>query len=185
MLPDNAIKLPVFFKKGHRALMLLHRPKDGEIGNAQRKAIKRISSNEAEWDSIIIDFYEKQMTTYPNHRIYASVNERDFKKAIIDFKMEQLKAELDLDDGLKRFYANIENRFFSSLSCPFSRGSKFWLIDCDNQNHIEEMLGKVSRENIVHEYPTKNGKHFICTPFNRDKIYLQASIHVDGMLAIN
>lgn len=43
MIIDNLSDLPDMFKDGVRGIVLLHRNKDGQSGNAQRKALKKIS----------------------------------------------------------------------------------------------------------------------------------------------
>ena len=129
---------PIEFKTGYRGIMLLHRSKDGEKGNAQRNSIKKISSCPEEYDRIVAELKEIQKT-YPTHRIYSSVNARNIEKAIQEFKRRQLDCDFIRNKQWNEFYCDIKNRFFSCFMNPLCRDESNWLIDCDSpEEYVEE-----------------------------------------------
>lgn len=173
MLIDDLDSIPEMFKNGVRGIVLLYRSKDGEKGNAQRRAIKKISRNVDEWHNIVREFRELQLTSYHNHRIYASVNSRNMGKAIHEFKLRQVGVDYGNDYELHWFYTDIQNRFFSCLMNPNTRNSRYFLIDCDSEEEYEHALLKLPVELILFTYPTKNGWHIISKPFNPNEILLE------------
>src|SRR5215475_11479264 len=112
-LIETLDEIPEVFTDGVRGLLLLRRNKDGEEGNAQRKAVKRISRNTSEWKAYVRELYEMQQDTHQGHRIYASVNCRDMSKAIHEFRRRQLETEYGNMYEFHTFYCDIKNRFFS------------------------------------------------------------------------
>lgn len=166
MIIDNLDDLPDMFKDGVRGILLLHRNKDGEAGNAQRMAVKQISRNVDEWKKAIEYFRNLQLTQYPTHRIYSSVNPRIMTKAIHEFKLRQIAADYGSTQELLGFYGDVQNRFFSCLMNPSCRASQHFLIDCDTPEEYETNKGKLPADLIVYDYATKNGRHIITKPFN-------------------
>lgn len=166
MIIHQLDNLPDFFKQGFRGIMLLHRNKDGALGNAQRKCIKRISSNITEWNEIVLSLYELKLKHYPEHRIYASVNERNIDKAIHEFQRRTVECMWGARAERDAFYCDIENRFFSCLMNPNARNCSNFLIDCDTPDEYLEYYAKLTKDIIIYEYPTKNGTHIITKPFN-------------------
>lgn len=166
MLIDDLESIPEMFKDSFRGIMLLHRSKDGEVGNAQRKAIKKISRDQDEWLKIVHEFRDLQITTYQGHRIYTSVNSRDMSKAIHDFKKRQLDHDYGNLYELNWFYTDIQNRFFSCLMNPNCRAQNNFLIDCDSEDEYHHAMRTIPEEFILFGYPTKNGHHLITRPFN-------------------
>lgn len=166
MLIDDLSRLPDTFKDGYRGLMLLHRNKDGNTGNAQRKSIKLISSSVDDWHKKIDELHALQRSACPNHRIYSSVNKRVLRKAIHDFKHRQLDVDLDSDELRGEFYTDIKNRFFSALMNPKCRETSYFLIDCDTELDHSNALRMISPELIVFDYETRNGRHLITNAFN-------------------
>lgn len=166
MLIDDLDGVPEMFKDGYRGIMLLHRSKDGEVGNAQRKAIKKVSRDPDEWKKIILEFRDLQHSSYPGHRIYASVNSRDMSKAIHEFKARQLAHDYGNLYELHWFYTDIQNRFFSCLMNPNCRSQNSFLIDCDSQDEYEHAMRTIPEEYLLFAYATKNGHHILTRPFN-------------------
>lgn len=194
MLIDDLSQLPTTFKTGTRCILLLHRTKDGAIGNNQRKSIKMISKNEDDWHKKIEECRNLQDTQYPNHRIYCSVNERDMKKSIYEFNRLHLESTLQSAEDRFNFYMDIQNRFFSCLMQPKAKCQNFFLIDWDNdtlgfqdelilQNKIKDAIPS---EYHIFDYKTKNGHHFITKPFNPAylKWFPQVEIKRDALIAI-
>src|ERR1700691_1393239 len=91
MLIDDLTKLPDTFKMGRRGIMLLHRNKDGQIGNAQRKSFKIICNGISQWHEAVEKLNHLRMNCFTEHRIYASVNCRNMNKAIHEFRKRQLE----------------------------------------------------------------------------------------------
>lgn len=174
MIIDDLDSLPEMFKDGVRGILLLHRNKDGETGNAQRKSIKKISRSIQEWHEIVYEFRNLQKSSYPRHRVYASVNPRNIQKAIHEFKIRQLSADYSNKQDLDWFYVDLENRFFSCLMNPNSRCSSNYLIDCDTPEEYQNAKEILPEEFFLYEYPTKNGMHIISRPFNPNEIKLEA-----------
>lgn len=80
------------FSTGYRTLFLIQRHKEGgETNNSKLK--KYITRNSEEYLKALTKLVDEQMSTDATLRIYASVNERDFNKAIRQFKYEQLDAD--------------------------------------------------------------------------------------------
>ena len=52
MLIDDLSVLPDCFKDGYRGIMLIHRNKDGGLGNSQRKSVKKISTGKDSWGKL-------------------------------------------------------------------------------------------------------------------------------------
>lgn len=81
-----------YFTTGYRVLFLIHRNKEGGDTN-NTKVRKVIVYNSLEYiDALYGILMEKSKSDLPL-RIYASVNERDFEKAIRQFKQEQLDSD--------------------------------------------------------------------------------------------
>lgn len=184
MLIDNFDTLPETFTDGVRGILLLKRNKDGEIGNAQRKAIKRISRDRMEWKTIVGEFHELQLTSHKGYRLYSSVNARDMNKAIHEFKRRQLETECGTLHEFESFYVDVENRFFSCLMNPSCRAENNFLIDCDTPEEYEfAKLQLRTTGLIITEYKTKNGMHIITKPFNPND-YGNMQIKKDDLIFI-
>ncbi len=173
MLIDNLGFLPDCFKDGVRGIMLLHRNKDGEKGNAQRKAIKKVSRNIEEWHEIVLEFKNLQFLACPGYRIYSSVNSRNIDKAIHEFKLRQIAVDYGSENELDWFYKDIQNRFFSCLMNPNCRNQNNFLIDCDSEEEYFDAIKILKEDDVLFDYCTKNGRHIICKPFNPNDIELE------------
>ncbi len=166
-LIDDLDSVPAIFTDSVRGVLLLHRNKDGGVGNQQHKAIKRISGNTEEWKAFIAELREMQQTTHQGYRIYSSVNARDVERSIHEFKRRQLEIECGSMFEFHNFYYDIKNRFFSCLMNPNSRADDNFLIDCDTLREYEFAKLQLDHTNLIlMEYPTKNGFHIITRPFN-------------------
>jgi len=181
MLIDDLDRLPECFKDGYRGVMLLHRNKDGETGNAQRKAYKIITNGVNAWYDAIERLSYLRMTGYRDYRIYSSVNPRNMRKAIHEFKRRQLQAAYDHNDDYD-FYTDIENRFFSSAMSPVCRDHSLFLIDCDSEHEYEKAIDMIPKDLVVFDYETRNGRHIITKPFNPNEIPI--TINKDGLISI-
>ncbi len=173
MLIDDLDVLPSSFKDGVRGILLLYRTKDGEVGNAQRKSIKLISNSIEDWTNKIHQLHHLQRNSHPNHRIYSSVNSRNLKSAIHEFKHRQLDADLADQKSFDEFYIDIKNRFFSALMNPKCRDDSNFLIDCDTDEEYEKAIDRIPKDLILFDYATKNGRHIISKPFNPNEIKVE------------
>lgn len=167
-LIDDLDSIPEMFTDGFRGIMLIRRNKDGGEGNAQRKSIKRISSDTTEWKAYIRELRDMQLSTHSGHRIYSSLNSRNINKVIYEFKRRQLDLEAGGLEEYWNFYIDIENRFFSSFMNPSAREQKNFLIDCDSDEEYKKAVMQLNGLGLIlYEYPTKNGMHIITKPFNQ------------------
>lgn len=81
------------FTDGTRVLFLIHRNKEGGETN-NTKVLKIVTTNSEDFRLELIRLVdEKERRFLIPYRIYASVNNRSIKKAIRQFKYEQLDAE--------------------------------------------------------------------------------------------
>lgn len=163
------------FSDGIRMLMVCQRNKEGRPTNKTDRASRRkISKNSKEFFEILEEFKnikEESMEKYRiPMRIYSCVNKRDIKKAIRNFKQEQLDADYYDEESKYGFYFDIKNRWLSSLMKQNCRTETQFLIDVDKPelysifkviNHLEEIGVE-----IIVSYETKNGYHIITKPFN-------------------
>ena len=166
-LIEDLHSIPEIFTDGYRGVLLLKRNKDGEEGNAQRKAIKTITRNSKNWKETIKELYELQQTSFQGYRIYSSINRRDITKAIQEFKRRQLENDFGNLYEFESFYCDIKNRFFSCLMNPSSRDQNNFLIDCDSQEEYANAELQLRNTGLIlFQYATKNGWHIITRPFN-------------------
>lgn len=187
MLIHDLSVLDDSFMEGYRGVLLLHRNKDGEIGNAQRNALKRISSNSKEWLWHIHEFDQLRRTDpfYTDHRIYSSVNARNMDKSIRLFKERQLEADYDKNENHFGFYQDIENRFFSCFMNPKTALTSYFIIDCDLEEARVDALKFLPEGQLILDYPTKNGRHLLTHPFNPTLLAnSKAEIKKDALLYI-
>lgn len=183
-LIDDLDSIPEEFTDGWRGILLLRRNKEGESGNAQRKAIKRISRNVQEWKTYICELHDLQQTSHQGCRIYSSVNSRDMSKAIHEFKRRQLELDFGNFIELSKFYCDLKNRFFSCLMNPANRLQNHFLIDCDTQEEYAQAEQRLRYSGLqIMEYPTKNGMHIITRPFNPND-YGNLQIKKDDLMFI-
>lgn len=189
MLIDDLSQLPDSFKDGYRGVLLLLRNKDGETGNADRKAIKRITQNIQDWTKTVLEFesIKAHDKRFKDHRIYTSVNARDMKKAIHEFKVRQLQAQYDHGELEGEFYCDIKNRFFSCAMNPRSAVTKNFLIDCDTDAGYASAHRciKDGALTILADYATRNGRHIIIEPCNPANFkWCTAEIKKDDLISI-
>lgn len=177
------------FSSGYRVLFLLQRHKEGgETNNS--KLHKIVTRNPEEYFEAIKKLVGEKMNSELPLRVYASVNERDFEKAIRQFKYEQLDA--DYYDPVQRdnFYLDIKNRFIGCLMQPPQRKTSYFLFDVDSvegRDVYGELLHVVPDEMITHRYKTKNGWHMITKPFNYTTLKLPEGVEMkkDALLLLD
>jgi hypothetical protein len=160
---------PIQFKEGVRIIMLALRGKEGGNNKPDRVSKKYITRNPQEFDECM----EKLLKVRKGQeRIYSTVNGRDTQKAIILFKHRQLDADAYALPEKESFYIDIWNRWISCLQNPACRTDKLFMLDADSKEDEETMREEIRINNVevVHEYDTKNGHHFILNPFNPSQL---------------
>lgn len=161
----KVIEHPESFKKGTRILLITLRNKDGGEGS-NRSAKKMISRNPEEFDKCMEILIKRRRGM---ERIYSTVDERDIEKAIRIFKGRQLDADYYDIESKHSFYIDIWNRWISSIQSGGARKGTLFMVDVDDDKNEEDRIRQEIKEKgieLVHEYPTKNGRHFILNPFN-------------------
>lgn len=158
---------PASFKEGVRVLLLMLRAKDGGSAKTDRKAVKKIvTQSPQEFDEALQELRGRWKET---ERIYASINPRNIGKAIRLFKYRQLDADYFASKDHQSFYLDLNNRWYSCLMDGKSSDSSLFLFDVDNdvpKGVHPTITAKVSEWEVLDDYPTRNGRHVITTPFN-------------------
>lgn len=157
------------FIDGWRVLFLMQRHRDGgETNNTKLRKI--ITKNPKEFIDALYELsLEKENSDLPL-RIYSAVNERDFDKAIRNFKFEQLEADYYDQEQNQNFYLDIKNRFIGCLMQPRAAKTSLFLFDLDSTQELDQAHEAIFKaglnDNIIKQYGTKNGWHIITKPFN-------------------
>lgn len=177
------------FSTGYRCLFLIQRHKEGgETNNS--KLVKKITRNSEEYKQALRELISEQMESELTLRVYASVNDRNFNKAIRKFKFEQLEADYYDQKQKENFYLDVRNRFIGCLMQPTQKDSSLFLFDIDNQPGRDvqgEALKAIPNQHIVKMYATKNGWHIVTIPFNHTTLTLPANVELntDGLLLLS
>lgn len=184
MKPIELLKKHCIFGNQFDVFVLLGvaRKKDNEgITNSQEVVFREIIKDEDN----IEKKYTKLKTQCENYRnvdrkklnfyIYVSVNGRDVRKGYITFKGIMVKYEREILFGtdchlqLKR----IDSIWLSAIMKPESRSkeNRRFLIDIDSKNdyytsRIEDEIDNLGGK-IIDKIETKNGWHYITTPFDK------------------
>lgn len=148
------------------------RGKDGgKNTGGDRVAKKIITENAEEFDLALQTLIAGAKD---NERVYATVDARNWNKAIRSFKQRQLDADYAGDSNRLGFYRDIKNRVVSCLQQPTARASSLFLFDCDSPFEWgllhRELLTCVGLGAILDTYETKNGGHIITQPFEYPKL---------------
>ncbi len=183
---QEIIKRHENFRHGVRVMMLIDRGEQNSNKGSKRWINKIITTDENEWDNALLRLLELQhYLKNPDVRLYACVNSRKLDNAIKLFQHRQI----DLQDDMKlKFYSKINNTFASCLMKPENKQTKFFMIDIDTKDPLE--ADKFVSDNmikIIHSYPSKNGWHYICEPFDvrLSNCYRTFTVLKDGVLLLN
>lgn len=173
------------YTTGYRCVFLLQRHKEGgETNNSKIKKI--ITHGDKEFreavESLLKDFYDSEHKL----RIYSACNERDMKKAIRQFRFEQLDAESYGQQQYEEFYLDIRNRFIGCLMQPGSAKGKRFMWDIDSNDDSEFLKELPPEIDILKKYKTPQGWHIITEPFNYTKMKLPeyASLQKDSLILL-
>lgn len=173
---------PSTFKGGVRVLLLMLRAKDGGSAKTDRKATKKVvTQNAAEFDEALA---ELRTIWQPGQRIYASINARDLGKAQRIFNFHLLEANYFDPASRDAFYLDLENRWISCLKSPRAATQSLFLFDVDEEDHLHELRDHKLLQNVGYWYPTRNGWHFITPPFNPGTLptHLQPLLMKDSLM---
>lgn len=179
---SNLNHIPQEFTEGYRGVLFLLRSKDNIPRPGNPKSFHHITKNAQEFYKAVETFMKMQQNGYEGYRIYSSVNARDHKKVIRQFKQRQLDNEYNSPEVGFQFYVDCKNRFFSCFMNPQSAKDKFFLVDCDDTESYEYARRKIPLDHILFQYPTKNGFHFITKPFNPQGF--KAEVKKDALMYI-
>lgn len=178
------INHPEIFKTGYRILLRTHRSKEGGTNRGDRHSKKYVSFGNNQYEEL----KNKLISEMRNgERVYSSVNERDFDKAVMLFKHRQLDADYQDKESFEAFYIDIYNRWVSSLANKSARKDRLFLIDGDyddgatKENYSNELCKKT---NIVYGYDTKNGFHMVVEPFDYTGLSFKDKIGFNEMLLV-
>jgi len=136
-----------------------------------------------------------------NFYLYVSVNPRDVTKAYKHFKKEMIGREnaalFNDNDEFYHYAKRIDQKWYTSLMKPQSKGTKRFLIDIDEVNEyvvdfVRDQLKYMRHPNgyvpkIHYVKTTRNGYHMVTDPFNPQLLNVQKfdiSIKKDGLLQI-
>jgi len=174
------------FTDGVRVLILLHRSKDGASYSTRHERML-FSRDEKEFKEVLSYLIEIQ-NRRKNLRIYSSVNKRNLKKAIRNFKVDQLDIDYQSEEQQLDFYLQIKSRFASCLMRPQSKDDSLFLFDVDEPQTLDDALGILDscseKPEIVTQYKTKNGWHIVTKPFNHTKLKGHIPVNTDGLLLL-
>jgi hypothetical protein len=176
------------FVEGVRVLILLHRSKDGAT-HASRHLRMVFTNGKKEFEEALGMLLEQRSRgLLDGLRIYSTANARDMKKAVRQFKHDQLDIEDGDEESWKYFYLGIKSRFSSALMRQHCRAESYFVFDIDNPMTLDEALGIFERsgfsEMIVKQYATKNGWHIVTKPFNHTKLEKDLPFNKDGLLLL-
>lgn len=178
------------FIDGVRVMFLIHRAKEGSVSPNNDKVEKLISRNPEEFHrNLYILLCQKGESEDPL-RIYSSVNARDMKKAVRQFKQEQLDADYYDRESHDSFYFDVRNRFIGSLMKPASAETSYFIIDIDSTEEYQTLIEVIANaglsEKKIQQYPTKNGWHIVMNSFNPALLGVHASkIHKDALILLD
>ena len=173
--------IPPILSEGIREMLIINR-NTGMM-------IERQMLYEAEQYTPMMDYMIKviDLMKTPGVRLYMSVNSRSVKKAIKEFKHQQVDA--DLSEHSNAFYINLSKKFRHILMQPKQRKTKYFLIDIDTKEltTITDVLAFLTERKIMQitNYETPNGHHVICDPFNLNELKREnVEIKTDGLMLL-
>lgn len=161
--------VPHYNEVGVSTLTVMKRKKDNKNSKKSEEILRQYilkDLNSEELQSIVQQYSSEEDFV----RFYLSVNRRNMKKSIYEFKRRQLEIDYADEVSLNSFYLNLKSRFFSCLMSPSSRLTSLFLIDVDTKakdtiSEISIFLGsELGVQYCVVE--TVNGYAVVCEPFN-------------------
>jgi len=118
-------------------------------------------------------------------RIYASLDERRFDKAMLEFRKSQTEAD-ESERNRYVFYMALNKAWHKALMQNRSRKSKLFLWDADSQGELAQLHREFAANNvnIDYMYDSKDGYHVVTQPFNPAVLSdnLQPMLHRNAMM---
>lgn len=196
----NLLSFRENFMRGINCFFVIDRTKGSTNKGSSRWVKKMVSFDEEAYQRIFEQLKSERVSP---QRIYVSVNPRNLRNAIYEFKQRQLKADYHResarhyrdDQEIACFYPYIFDNWVSSLMKPFSRARSNFLIDLDShdidglRNYMDALKNKNLQrmENYaeIYSYPTQNGYHLISKPFDVTLFdFPNAEIKKDGLILL-
>lgn len=173
------------FMTGIRLILRCGRNKDGGARRPSRAvAARNLPEFSAKLTQLIDDLL-------PGERVYASVDERLFGVATRLFKERVLTIDYSGAREQEKFYFDLNKVWESCLGSPTARATKYFLFDLDSPEEsalFDKTWPGVSSSpgtpTILDDYPTKNGRHVVTTPFNPALLpaLLQSKVQKNAMI---
>jgi hypothetical protein len=117
-----------------------------------------------------------------NTYMYVSTNARSAIKTYKEFKMMLAKYDSQAmlgDEGFKRPIARLDKVWYQMLMQPESKSSRYFVLDIDTKDEVTmdivrekvnnykvKVKGRLYKAEVLLEQPTRNGYHFVTTPFD-------------------
>lgn len=177
--------IPKGFMHGIRIILFIARTKDGWKKDGKPITRRYVTSGEEQFVNTHSELVlEAKKHEYPI-RIYSSVNQRDFSKAIHMFHSKMVDV-IHSNMDQKFFFLEMDNMFVSSLGSPQCRMESNFLFDIDHDDKydVQEVLKILENhveKAILRETP--NGHHIITQPFNYKLTPLEPK--TDAMILLN
>lgn len=177
-MAQHLVQHPEFVKTGVRLIMRVWRNKDAPP-DGRRCGKTLVSTSPHAWQEAVEQLLADAI---PGERVYASAEPRSWKRAVRLFKERQLAADYEPEEQMYRFYSHVENQWLSALGNPVCSARKLFLFDCDDSEAHQAVLDALATrvEGILHDYPTKAGRHVLTVPFDPAGLPLQP--HRNGLL---
>lgn len=194
---DNFKEIMDFSNHNIYFMMVLARPKNNhEVTKAHRifirEPVRKIEDYEYKLEKCRAEAKRIGLKMY----IYVSVNARsvvngyeNFKKTTTEYECEALHGKKDFKEPLMR----LDKLWYSCMMKPNARATKYFLIDIDTKDEsilqlVRDTINgwemKCNRSEILLEQETRNGFHYITTPFDVRIIEPIENVEVktDGLL---
>ena len=169
--------IPDSFKDNIRTILILNREKNIQ----ERKCIRKISTGINQYNKIVCELTDTNEFKSGEYRIYSSVNTINLQKSVKEFKRRQLDIDYEQYEQRLDWYTHLDYMFFSCVSAPSSRESKYFLYDCDTDEEYKNTIEALKDEVILLDYATKNGRHIVTEPHNPHKT---ATLIKDALLLV-
>jgi hypothetical protein len=167
------------------------RPKNNKEVIKNERAFFRVPVRSAEaYEQAVEKLTDDCLRTGLKMYMYVSVNARDTIKAFDLFKRKLVEYETQALYGIedfKRPLMEIDELWYSACAKPGARGTKYFLLDIDSKDikMMQELwLELCDHCNFMFDVETKNGFHWVVTPFDVKLIekFPDVSVQKDGLL---
>lgn len=154
-------------------LALVRKKHSEKITRSSETVIRQVARSQEEFENLL---HEMKIITR-NHRtykpddfyLYTTFNPRHAEKAYKLLKKQIIEWDELIEPYKERVIKKVHKQWISLLQRPECKTeSKYFLIDLDKPEYIEETIKSLEEENIKIEkvYKTKNGYHILVKPFD-------------------